>query len=86
MDLSININMEQHLGHYIVDGKFYYSKSHASNTNHHIFSKDYTFKKQWWEFDISGLIIKLIKVKCNLIVYYSLVIGFYLLLNISKLL
>lgn len=53
---------------------------HASNTNHHIFSKE------WWEFDISGLIIKLIKVKCNLIVYYSIVIGFPLLLNISKLL
>jgi sn-1 stearoyl-lipid 9-desaturase len=31
------------------------------HNNHHRFPKDYTFKKQWWEFDISGLIIKLIK-------------------------
>jgi stearoyl-CoA desaturase (delta-9 desaturase) len=31
------------------------------HNNHHRFPKDYTFKKQWYEFDISGLIIKLIK-------------------------
>jgi stearoyl-CoA desaturase (delta-9 desaturase) len=31
------------------------------HNNHHRFPKDYTFKKQWWEFDISGLIIKIIK-------------------------
>jgi fatty-acid desaturase len=34
----------------------------AWHNNHHRFPKDYTFKKQWWEFDISGLIIKLIKI------------------------
>jgi stearoyl-CoA desaturase (delta-9 desaturase) len=34
----------------------------AWHNNHHRFPKDYTFKKQWFEFDISGLIIKLIKV------------------------
>ena len=33
----------------------------AWHNNHHRFPKDYTFKKQWWEIDISGLIIKLIK-------------------------
>lgn len=33
----------------------------AWHNNHHRFPKDYTFKKQWWEFDISGLIINLIK-------------------------
>lgn len=33
----------------------------AWHNNHHRFPKDYTFKKQWWELDISGLIIKLIK-------------------------
>lgn len=33
------------------------------HNNHHRFPKDYTFKKQWWEFDISGLIINLIKTK-----------------------
>jgi len=33
----------------------------AWHNNHHRFPKDYTFKKQWWEFDISGIIIKLIK-------------------------
>jgi len=33
----------------------------AWHNNHHRFPKDYTFKKQWWEVDISGLIIKLIK-------------------------
>lgn len=33
------------------------------HNNHHRFPKDYTFKKQWWEFDISGLIINLIKNK-----------------------
>lgn len=31
------------------------------HNNHHRFPRDYTFRKQWWEFDISGLIIKLIK-------------------------
>ena len=31
------------------------------HNNHHRFPKDYTFKKQWWEFDISGLIIQLIR-------------------------
>lgn len=31
------------------------------HNNHHRFPRDYTFKKQWWEFDISGLIIKAIK-------------------------
>jgi fatty-acid desaturase len=31
------------------------------HNNHHRFPKDYTFKKRWYEFDISGLIIKLIK-------------------------
>jgi fatty-acid desaturase len=31
------------------------------HNNHHRFPKDYIFKKQWWELDISGLIIKLIK-------------------------
>lgn len=35
----------------------------AWHNNHHRFPKDYTFKKQWWEFDISGLIIKLIKTR-----------------------
>jgi fatty-acid desaturase len=33
----------------------------AWHNNHHRFPKDYTFKKQWWEFDISGMIIKFIK-------------------------
>jgi len=33
----------------------------AWHNNHHRFPKDYTFRKQWWEFDIAGLIIKLIK-------------------------
>ena len=33
----------------------------AWHNNHHRFPKDYTFKKKWWELDISGLIIKLIK-------------------------
>jgi fatty-acid desaturase len=32
------------------------------HNNHHRFPKDYTFKKQWWEFDIAGLIIKLVKI------------------------
>jgi stearoyl-CoA desaturase (delta-9 desaturase) len=32
------------------------------HNNHHRFPKDYTFKKQWWEFDFSGLVIKLIKI------------------------
>jgi stearoyl-CoA desaturase (delta-9 desaturase) len=31
------------------------------HNNHHRFPKDYTFKKQWWEIDLSGLIIKFIK-------------------------
>jgi stearoyl-CoA desaturase (delta-9 desaturase) len=35
----------------------------AWHNNHHRFPKDYTFRKQWWEFDISGLIITLIKTK-----------------------
>lgn len=34
----------------------------AWHNNHHRFPKDYTFRKKWWEFDISGLIIKLIKI------------------------
>jgi stearoyl-CoA desaturase (delta-9 desaturase) len=34
----------------------------AWHNNHHRFPKDYTFKKQWWEIDISGSIIKLIKI------------------------
>jgi len=34
----------------------------AWHNNHHRFPKDFTFKKQWWEFDISGIIIKLIKI------------------------
>jgi stearoyl-CoA desaturase (delta-9 desaturase) len=33
------------------------------HNNHHRFPKDHTFSKQWWEFDISGLIINLIKNK-----------------------
>jgi stearoyl-CoA desaturase (delta-9 desaturase) len=33
----------------------------AWHNNHHRFPKDYTFTKQWWELDISGLIIKIIK-------------------------
>jgi fatty-acid desaturase len=32
------------------------------HNNHHRFPKDYTFKKQWWEIDIAGFIIKLIKI------------------------
>jgi len=35
----------------------------AWHNNHHRFPKDYTFKKQWWEFDIAGLIIKLMATK-----------------------
>lgn len=31
------------------------------HNNHHRFPKDYTFKKKWWEVDISGLIIAVIK-------------------------
>lgn len=31
------------------------------HNNHHRFPKDYTFKKKWWEVDISGFIITLIK-------------------------
>jgi len=33
----------------------------AWHNNHHRYPKDYTFKKKWWEFDIAGLIIKVIK-------------------------
>lgn len=33
----------------------------AWHNNHHRFPKDYTFRKKWFEFDISGLIIKLLK-------------------------
>jgi len=33
----------------------------AWHNNHHRFPKDYTFKKQWYEFDISGFIIQLIR-------------------------
>lgn len=33
----------------------------AWHNNHHRFPKDYTFRKKWWEFDISGLIISVIK-------------------------
>ena len=33
----------------------------AWHNNHHRFPKDYTFSKQWWEFDISGWLIKLIR-------------------------
>jgi stearoyl-CoA desaturase (delta-9 desaturase) len=31
------------------------------HNNHHRFPKDYTFKKKWWEFDIAGSIVNLIK-------------------------
>ena len=37
----------------------------AWHNNHHRFPKDYTFKKQWYEFDISGLIISAIKLPKN---------------------
>jgi stearoyl-CoA desaturase (delta-9 desaturase) len=33
----------------------------AWHNNHHRFPRDYTFTKQWWELDISGIIIRLIK-------------------------
>lgn len=33
------------------------------HNNHHRFPKEYSFRKQWWEFDISGIIIALIKTK-----------------------
>jgi stearoyl-CoA desaturase (delta-9 desaturase) len=33
----------------------------AWHNNHHRFPKDYTFSKQWYEFDISGFIIQLIR-------------------------
>lgn len=33
----------------------------AWHNNHHRFPKDYTFRKQWWEIDIAGIIINLIK-------------------------
>ena len=33
------------------------------HNNHHLYPGDYTFKKRWWEFDLSGLIIKLIRLK-----------------------
>jgi stearoyl-CoA desaturase (delta-9 desaturase) len=32
------------------------------HNNHHRFPKDFTFKKQWWEFDVSGLIINIIRI------------------------
>jgi len=32
------------------------------HNNHHRFPKNYSFKNKWWELDISGLIIKLIKI------------------------
>jgi stearoyl-CoA desaturase (delta-9 desaturase) len=32
------------------------------HNNHHRFPKNYTTKVKWWEFDISGLIIKIIKI------------------------
>jgi stearoyl-CoA desaturase (delta-9 desaturase) len=32
------------------------------HNNHHRFPKDFTFKKQWWEFDLSGLIINVIRI------------------------
>ena len=35
----------------------------AWHNNHHRFPKDYTFRKQWWDFDISGVIINFIKFK-----------------------
>lgn len=31
------------------------------HNNHHRYPKDYSFKKQWWEFDIAGYVIKIIK-------------------------
>ena len=31
------------------------------HNNHHRYPKDYMFKKKWWELDIAGLIIKVIK-------------------------
>ena len=31
------------------------------HNNHHRFPKNYTYTQKWWEFDISGLIIKIIK-------------------------
>lgn len=33
----------------------------ALHNNHHRFPKNYTYSQKWWEFDISGLVIKLIK-------------------------
>ena len=33
----------------------------AWHNNHHRFPKNYTYTQKWWEFDISGLIIKIIK-------------------------
>jgi len=33
------------------------------HNNHHRFPKNYTTKQKWWELDISGLIIKMIKLK-----------------------
>jgi hypothetical protein len=32
------------------------------HNNHHRYPKSYTTQQKWWEFDISGLIIKLIKI------------------------
>jgi fatty-acid desaturase len=33
------------------------------HNNHHRYPKDYTFRKKWWELDISALVIGLIKIK-----------------------
>jgi stearoyl-CoA desaturase (delta-9 desaturase) len=35
------------------------------HNNHHRFPKSYTTQQKWWEFDISGLIIKLVKTYCT---------------------
>ena len=31
------------------------------HNNHHRYPKNYSFSQKWWEIDISGLIIKIIK-------------------------
>ena len=31
------------------------------HNNHHLYPGDYTFKKKWYEFDMSGFIIQLIR-------------------------
>lgn len=33
------------------------------HNNHHRFPKNYSYRQKWWEFDISGSIINLIKIK-----------------------